>query len=444
MRIPSGVVDQVIFFVAVDATDYVTRETGLSSFTVYRARNTGAATAMTTPTVTELSSANMPGVYKLLLDEDMTIDAGDDSQEMVFHITHAGMAPVTRTIELYRPKVTAGETLGVSGGDVLEVNTLTGHTAQTGDAFARLGAPAGASIAADVATRASQASVDAVDDFLDTEISDIRTRVLLALPAFAPGGVNGLPVLNGSAVLEVFVAELDTGIITSATFAAGAIDAAATSADFIAEINATVDTALSDIHLDHLLAADYDPASKPGVATALLNELVESDAGVSRFTANALEQAPSGGGGGVADWTADERTAIRSILGIPASGTTPDDPTAGILDTIRDRAAAVEADTQDIQSRLPAALIAGRMDSNVQATAAALTFNLTGNVTGNLSGSVGSVTGNVGGISGVTFPANFAATVISAAGVISADVRRVNNVALQGSGVEADPWGPVS
>lgn len=109
-----------------------------------------------------------------------------------------------------------------------------------------------------------------------------------------------------------------------------------------AQVNSEVDTALTDIHLDHLLATDYDPASKPGVATALLNELIESDAGVSRFTANALEQGPSGGGG-VADWTADERTAIRAILGIPASGTTPDDPTIGILDTIRDLVVTVDS-----------------------------------------------------------------------------------------------------
>jgi hypothetical protein len=62
------------------------------------------------------------------------------------------------------------------------------------------------------------------------------------------------------------------------------------------QINAQADTALSDIHLDHLLATDYDPASKPGVATALLNELVEDDGGVSRYTENALEQGPGGGG----------------------------------------------------------------------------------------------------------------------------------------------------
>lgn len=32
-----------------------------------------------------------------------------------------------------------------------------------------------------------------------------------------------------------------------------------------------------------------------------------------------------------ADWTADERAAIRAILGIPASGTTPETPTSGVL-----------------------------------------------------------------------------------------------------------------
>lgn len=147
MRIPSGVTDQYIYFVAVDATDFTTRETGLSSFTVYRSRNGGAAAAMTTPTINEVDSSNMSGVYELLLDEDMTIDSGDDSQEMVFHITHAGMAPVTRTIELYRPKITAGETLVVSS-TTLATGT---HNPQSGDAYARLGAPAGASTAADIA-----------------------------------------------------------------------------------------------------------------------------------------------------------------------------------------------------------------------------------------------------------------------------------------------------
>ena len=122
MRIPSGVTDQYIYFVAVDVNDLTTRETGLSSFTVYRSRNGGAAAAMTTPTINETDATNMPGVYELLLDEDMTIDAGDDSQEMCFHITQASMAPVTRTIELYRPKITAGSTATITAGGRIDAN----------------------------------------------------------------------------------------------------------------------------------------------------------------------------------------------------------------------------------------------------------------------------------------------------------------------------------
>lgn len=59
-----------------------------------------------------------------------------------------------------------------------------------------------------------------------------------------------------------------------------------------AAINAQVDAAIETYHLDHLFAVDYDPGSKPGVATALFNELVENNAGVSRYTAAALALAP--------------------------------------------------------------------------------------------------------------------------------------------------------
>lgn len=163
----SGTTDQYTYFVAVDSTDFTTRETGLSSFTVYRSRDGGPSTAMTTPTVNETDTTNQPGVYELLLDEDMTIGAGNDVEHMVFHITATGMAAVTK---------------------------------------------------------------------------------------------------------EICIADYLTG----------------------AEVEAEATDALEANHLDHLFAADYNPASKPGTATALLNELIESDGGVSRYTANALEQGPSG------------------------------------------------------------------------------------------------------------------------------------------------------
>jgi len=93
----------------------------------------------------------------------------------------------------------------------------------------------------------------------------------------------------------------------------------------VTAINTEIDTALADIHLDHLLAVDYDPAAKPGVATALLNELIENDAGVSRYTANALEAAP-GGAGAANPWLLQNTT----ITGL--SSQTVFDLTAGSAD----------------------------------------------------------------------------------------------------------------
>lgn len=143
----------------------------------------------------------------------------------------------------------------------------------------------------------------------------------------------------------------------------------------LGSIEDRVDTALANIHLDHLLAADYDPASKPGVATALLNELVESDGGVARYTANALEQAPSGG---------LDAAGVRSAVGLASAnldtqlGDLPtnaeltsalaaadDAVLAAIaaLDTVVDR---VETDTQDIQSRIPTALDNGFIPASVK------------------------------------------------------------------------------
>lgn len=92
-------------------------------------------------------------------------------------------------------------------------------------------------------------------------------------------------------------------------------------------------------------ANDADLAAIKAV-TDKLDDTLEDDAGTYRFTTNALEQAPSGGGGS-GDWTADELTAIRTILGVPASGTTPDDPSDGVLKDIKDIAAKLDDTLED-------------------------------------------------------------------------------------------------
>lgn len=64
----------------------------------------------------------------------------------------------------------------------------------------------------------------------------------------------------------------------------------------VVNVEAAALAAANSIHLDKLLAANYDPASPPGATTALLNELIQNDLGVAQFTANALEQGPGGTG----------------------------------------------------------------------------------------------------------------------------------------------------
>jgi hypothetical protein len=149
---------------------------------------------------------------------------------------------------------------------------------------------------------------------------------------------------------------------------------------------------------------DTQLSSLPTIKTVTdkINTALELDGLVYRFTANALELGPAGSGGS-SDWTADERTAIRTILGIPSSGSIPVDPSSGILDAIRDLvvivdnvADAIEVDTQNIQSRIPASLIAGRMAANAEIVSDKTGYSIT-----------------------QTFPSNFASLGINSSGHIS-------------------------
>jgi len=219
MRIPSGVTDQYIYFVAVDSTDYVTREAGLSSFTVYRSRNGAAAAAMSSPTVNEVENTHMVGVYELLLDEDMTIAAGNDSEEMVFHITKAGMAPVTRTIELYRPKITAGYTLGVNSSGHASRIVLCDTTTTNSDMRGTDSA----------GTAANLATVDTVVDGIQTDLSN---------------GTDGLGALK--ALIDTVDTVADAiKVVTDALPNSGSLSSLATAANL-----ATVDTVVDGIQTD--------------------------------------------------------------------------------------------------------------------------------------------------------------------------------------------------
>lgn len=153
---------------------------------------------------------------------------------------------------------------------------------------------------------------------------------------------------TGYDVGGIDVSELNTAVDAIGSDGTGLTEAGGTGdqltalpwpAAWDAEVQSEVNDALVALHLDHLLAADYDPSSKPGVATALLNELVENDAGVSRFTENALEQAPSGTGASaatIADAVWDEAQV--------------DHVSAGSFGEIATEIASIETDTNELQT----------------------------------------------------------------------------------------------
>jgi hypothetical protein len=126
-------------------------------------------------------------------------------------------------------------------------------------------------------------TLDAVVDTVKVDTTAILVDTGTTLPArFA--SIEGASFSTSTDSLEAIRDRGDSAWITGGGGGSGG----ATPAE--------VATALTDIHLDKLFAANYDPASKPGSATALLNELVENDGGVARYTVNALENGPSGSG----------------------------------------------------------------------------------------------------------------------------------------------------
>jgi hypothetical protein len=149
------------------------------------------------------------------------------------------------------------------------------------------------------------------------------TAWTVAITGNITGNVTGSV---GSISGVTFPTHFDALVIT----AGGAID----HVNSVSVVDELGQQALSANSLDDEIAA----AVAATQALSRLDSMIEPDGtGQFRFDTIALENAPAGAGGaGGTDWTANERTAIRAILGVPTSGITPTDPSSGILDTIRD------------------------------------------------------------------------------------------------------------
>lgn len=208
----------------------------------------------------------------------------------------------------------AGKVVGVELVDVL--TTYTGNTPQTGDSFARLGAPAGASVSADIAAIEAQ-----TDDIGAAGAGLTAITSVLGTPAGA------------SLAADIAAIEAQTDDIG----AAGAgLTALPWNAAWDTEVQSEVDDALVVQRLDELVNADSDiDGAAPPAVGSVVHELMTKTAGSFTY-----------------DQATDSLEALRDNLA-----------TAAALAT-------VQADTDDIQTRLPAALVGGRVDASVGAMAA--------------------------------------------------------------------------
>jgi hypothetical protein len=259
---------------------------------------------------------------------------------------------------------------------------------------------------------------------VDTALADIHLDHLLATtydPASKPGAADALlnelieddggvarysanaleeaPTGGSAPTVEEIADEVETRTIAAVTTVGsvtgnvggnvtGSVGSLATQAK--ADVNAEVDAAIETYHLDHLLATTYDPANKPGAADALLNELVENDGGVARYSANALEQAPTGGSAPsaatIADAVWDEARSGHVAAGSFGEGI------ASVQGNVTGSVASV---TGNVGGNVTGSVasVTGNVGGNVAGSVA----SVTGNVGGNVTGSVASVTGNVAG-----------------------------------------------
>jgi hypothetical protein len=190
---------------------------------------------------------------------------------------------------------------------------------QTGDSFARLGAPAGASIAADVAG-------------VQSDTDNIQTRIPAAL-------VSGR--------MDSSIGAVASGVIAAASFAANALDAVwSTAARLLtagtnivlakgtgvtgfndlsaAQVNTEADTALSDVGLTTTITGRVDAAVSTRLATAgytapdnagiaTINAAVDTEVAAIKAKTDNLPSSPAAVGSAMT-LTSGERDSISAAL----------------------------------------------------------------------------------------------------------------------------------
>lgn len=173
--------------------------------------------------------------------------------------------------------------------------------------------------------------VDTIDSNVDAILADTGTDGVV-VASIAANAITATAIASNAITAAKIASDAITsakvadGFITAAKIATDAIDADALAADAIAEINATVDTAISDAALAtaSALATVNTVVDAIKVTTDKLDDTLEDQGGgVYGFTEAALQEAPTGSGSGA---TAQEvwEYADRQLTALDEDVTTID------------------------------------------------------------------------------------------------------------------------
>lgn len=186
-----------------------------------------------------------------------------------------------------------------------------------------------------------------------------------------------VPAEASAGVPDVNVASIDAGAITAAAIATGAIDADALAADAVTEINNGLISVFTD-QAFLILESSYGPLINMSVGTTGNDTThvhlgIDASFGDDEIIDHLIVIRDSSESDSHARWITDYvgATSLATLdSALPFTPTSVGDKYTvfSIRRPHTAAVAAIETDTQDIQSRLPAALVGGRIDATVDGT----------------------------------------------------------------------------
>lgn len=210
---------QKITLLVIDVSLNAPKTGDSANLTAYVSKDDGSVTVLGDTSATELDATNAPGLYSF----DLT-QAETNADKLLF----SGKSSTANV------KVIPSLIYNLPA-------SFTSHVAQTGDNYAVVNSGTHGNAAL-------KTLIDTLDNFVDTEVADIQSRLPAALVSGridASVGAMAANVLTATAINAdaITAAKIADGAIDAATFAADAITAAKIAADVTTELQAGLATA---------------------------------------------------------------------------------------------------------------------------------------------------------------------------------------------------------